>query len=129
MLPTMLPTACHLIVASTLVGIAGCASPGSSPAFAANGALVDARGMTLYTFEHDGLLASSMCNGACAVLWPPLVATDAGRPQGEWRIVQRDDGRRQWTYKGRPLYTFAQDRRPGEHGGEGFRNVWHVARP
>ncbi|MDB5627258.1 MAG: Secreted repeat protein, partial [Tardiphaga sp.] len=33
--------------------------------------LVDAKGMTLYTFDKD-VGGKSMCNGPCAGNWPPL---------------------------------------------------------
>jgi predicted lipoprotein with Yx(FWY)xxD motif len=48
---------------------------------------------------------------------------------GEWTVVTRDDGTKQWAHKGKPLYTFAKDSKPGETAGEGFNKVWHVAKP
>jgi hypothetical protein len=45
--------------------------------------------------------------------------------------VKRPDGRIQVTYHGRPLYSFAEDVKPGETNGDGFKDVgtWHPARP
>ena len=28
---------------------------------------------------------------------------------GDWTVVTRDDGSKQWAYKGKPLYTFFRD--------------------
>lgn len=45
-------------------------------------------------------------------------------------MVARDDGTRQWAYKGRPLYRFYGDQKRGDTIGDGMsRNMWHVARP
>jgi predicted lipoprotein with Yx(FWY)xxD motif len=66
---------------------------------------------------------------ACAQLWPPLTAPADATPQGGWTVIGRDDGSKQRAYDGKPLYTFAKDEKPGETKGEGFNNVWHVAKP
>ena len=108
---------------------AGCAvaQPSPAPARMADGALVDARGMTLYTFDKDTANSGkSACNGPCATLWPPAMAGGADRASGDFGIVTRDDGSRQWSYKGKPLYTYQADQKPGERSGDNFRNVWHV---
>jgi predicted lipoprotein with Yx(FWY)xxD motif len=91
-------------------------------------ALVDAEGMTLYTFDRDPL-GRSACNAQCAANWPPLVAPAGARPAGDYTILAREDGRRQWAYKGKPLYVWSKDRKPGDQSGEAFENVWRVARP
>jgi Secreted repeat of unknown function len=45
-------------------------------------------------------------------------------------IVVRDDGKKMWAYKGKPLYTFKKDTAPGETNGDGFLNgAWHMAKP
>ena len=92
--------------------------------------LADAKGMTLYAFDRDTTPGKSACNGQCAQNWPPLMAstTDA-KPMGEWIIITRDDGGEQWAYKGKPLYTWSKDQKPGDVTGDGLNNVWHVAKP
>ena len=50
-----------------------------------------------------------MCNGPCAENWPALMAADDARPTADMTIVVRDDGRKMWAYKGKPLYTFTKD--------------------
>ena len=43
-----------------------------------DGMMVDAKGMTLYTFDRDVAgSGKSVCNGDCAVKWPPMMAADA----------------------------------------------------
>jgi predicted lipoprotein with Yx(FWY)xxD motif len=115
-------------LSATLLG--GCALHAMSqvPVKREGGALVDAGGMTLYTFDRDTYW-SSACNAQCAVNWPPLVAAAGAKPVGEYTIIARDDGRRQWAYKGKPLYVSGKDRKPGDQTGEAFDNVWRVARP
>ena len=96
----------------------------------ANGpALVDAKSMTLYTFDKD-MGGKSMCNGPCATNWPALMAASGSAASGDWTMVTRDDGTMQWAYKGKPLYTFAKDTKPGDITGDGFLNgAWHIAKP
>jgi predicted lipoprotein with Yx(FWY)xxD motif len=92
-------------------------------------ALVDAKGMTLYTFDKD-VGGKSMCNGPCAENWPPLLASVNARPTGDMTIVARVDGRSMWAYKGKPLYAFKKDTAPGQINGDGLLNgAWHMAKP
>lgn len=92
-------------------------------------ALVDGKGMTLYVFDKDAG-GKSACNGPCAQNWPPLAAAADAKPAGDWTIVARDDGSKMWAYKGKPLYTWKNDKAPGDTTGDGFANgVWHVAKP
>jgi predicted lipoprotein with Yx(FWY)xxD motif len=91
--------------------------------------LADAKGMTLYTSDKD-MKGVSMCSGQCAMNWPPLAAVANAKPMGDWTIVTRDDGSKQWAYKGKPLYTFAKDAKPGETTGDGAaKGIWHVVTP
>ena len=55
-------------------------------------------------------------------------AADA-KPSGDWTVVTRKDGGKQWAYKGKPLYTFHKDAKPGDATGDGVNNVWHIAAP
>ena len=60
------------------------------PAKFVNGVLVDARGMTVYTFDKDTTNSGkSACNGPCAVMWPPVAADASARPAGPFAIVTR----------------------------------------
>jgi len=97
------------------------------PASMTDGVLTNAAGMTLYTFDKDSG-GKSACNGPCAANWPPLMAAADAKPSGDWTIVTRDDGGRQWAYKGKPVYSWVKDQKPGDKTGDGFNNVWHVAK-
>jgi predicted lipoprotein with Yx(FWY)xxD motif len=88
-------------------------------------ALVDGKGMTLYVFDRD-TTGTSNCNGQCATNWPPLTA---GAGAGQWTVVTRGDGGKQWAYKGKPVYTFSKDAKPGDVTGDGVNSVWHIAAP
>lgn len=90
--------------------------------------LVDAKGMALYTYDKDATGVSN-CTGQCAQNWPPLLAEAGAKAEGEWSLVKRDDGSLQWAYDGKPLYTFINDKQPGEVTGDGKMGVWHVAKP
>ena len=114
-----------ILSAALLAGCAtGTATPAKSPATTMNGMLVGPTQMTLYVFDK------SMCNGGCATNWPPLMAPANAAPIGDWSVVMRDDGSKQWAYKGRPLYHWAKDTKPGDMTGDGLlNNSWHVAKP
>jgi predicted lipoprotein with Yx(FWY)xxD motif len=92
--------------------------------------LVDRRGMTLYhlSVEKQGHFICK--DTTCLSLWKPLVVARGVTPTGakSLGVVRRPDGRRQVAYKGGPLYTFVQDRKPGDMKGNGFRDVgvWRV---
>ncbi len=106
--------------------LAGCAG---APAKMDGGALTGATGMTLYTFDRDTAgNGKSVCNGPCAANWPPLMASDTAKASGEYTIITRDDGKKQWALKGKPLYYWAKDQKPGDRTGDGFNNIWRVAR-
>ena len=90
-------------------------------------ALTDAKGMTLYTFGKDQPGVSN-CNDNCAKNWPPLMAAADAKPMGEWTIVTRADGSKQWAYKGMPLYLWIKDTKPGDNTGNGV-GVWKTAIP
>ncbi|MFD0667371.1 COG4315 family predicted lipoprotein [Ramlibacter sp. MAHUQ-53] len=102
----------------------------TAPARASDGVLVGGNGMTLYTFDRDAAgSGKSVCNGQCAGLWPPLMATAADKDAGDWTVISRDDGGRQWAYKGKPLYFWVKDTKPGERTGDGVNGIWKLARP
>jgi predicted lipoprotein with Yx(FWY)xxD motif len=94
----------------------------------ADNTLTNAAGMTLYTFDRDSA-GRSACNGGCAASWPPLLADGDDAASGDWSIIARADGTKQWAWKGRPLYAWSKDQKPGDKLGDGFLNgAWHVAR-
>ena len=52
------------------------------------------------------------------------------KAEADYTVIIRDDGSKQWAYKGKPLYTWVKDTKPGEISGDGVAaNTWHIARP
>lgn len=117
------------LLALTLTACASSYGGGSIPARMEGGMLVGSSGMTLYTFDKDPAgSGKSLCNGPCAGNWPPLHAADSDTATGDWSIVTREDGKRQWAFRGKPLYFWVKDQKPGDTTGDGFNQVWHVAK-
>lgn len=89
--------------------------------------LTDAKGMTLYIFDKDAKDTSN-CYDDCAVKWPPLMADASAMADGEFTLVERKDGSKQWAHEGMPLYLWQNDKKPGDMTGDGVGGVWHVAK-
>ncbi|MDB5888899.1 MAG: hypothetical protein JWM03_1771 [Rhodocyclales bacterium] len=121
------------VLALIFSALAACGSMSpapAAPAKVADGVFTDSKDMTLYTFDKDATPGKSVCNGQCATNWPPLMVADGATASGDWSVVTRDDGKKQWAYKGKPLYTWIKDAKPGDKTGEGAAgNTWHVAKP
>ena len=123
-------TSALILSVSLLAACAGNAVQASAPAKVSDGVLTGSNGMTLYTFDKDVAgSGKSACNGACANNWPPLFVVEGESASGDYSVVVRDDGKKQWAYKGKPLYHWAKDQKAGDKTGDGFNNVWHVAKP
>jgi predicted lipoprotein with Yx(FWY)xxD motif len=101
-----------------------------APAAPMHGVMATPSGATVYTFDKDAAgSGKSACNGPCAKLWPPVMAAADAKAEGEWSVVTRDDGAKQWAYKGRPVYLYASDAKAGDRTGDNFKDVWHVIKP
>jgi len=112
-----------------VISAANAASPTKTAATSKGPTLTDSRGMSLYTFDKDSD-GKSACNGPCVANWPVLKAEASDQPGDGYSIITRDDGSKQWAYKGKPLYTFVKDQKAGDITGDGFLNgVWHLAQP
>jgi len=86
--------------------------------------------MTLYTFANDTEPGKSTCTDACAANWPPFKAeANAPAPKAPLTVFTRIDGAKQYAWKGKPLYYWKNDKKPGDTGGHKFRDVWFVAQP
>jgi predicted lipoprotein with Yx(FWY)xxD motif len=97
-----------------------------APVKKVDGVLVDAHGMTVYTFDKDAAgSGKSACTGPCTQNWPPVKAGDA--PLSEpYSTVVREDGTKQLAYHGKPLYTFAKDKKAGDRTGDKKMDAWHI---
>jgi len=109
------------------LALAACAAM-NAPAKFSDGVLTNSAGMTLYTFDKDTGTGKSVCNGPCAKNWPPLMAAADEKPGGDWSVVTRDDGSKQWAYKGQPVYLWIKDQKPGDKTGDGVNKTWHVVK-
>jgi len=95
--------------------------------------LVDSNGMTLYDFHKDKGTTSS-CYGPCAEGWPPMLTEGEptvgnGATASKLGTTERKDGTMQVTYAGHPLYTFVEDKKPGEANGNdvsAFGGQWYA---
>jgi len=93
--------------------------------------LTTTKGRTLYSLsaEKHGRF---ICTASCLSVWHPLVVPAGAKPTGPVRLgtIERpDNGATQVTYKGRPLYRFGGDTKPGQTNGDGIKDVgtWHPA--
>jgi predicted lipoprotein with Yx(FWY)xxD motif len=93
--------------------------------------LAATNGHTLYSLsvEKKGRF---VCTGECLAVWKPVLVPTGGKVIGPVKLgsVKRPDGGRQATYRGLPLYTFAEDHKAGETNGEGAKDVgtWHAVK-
>ena len=87
--------------------------------------LTDPGGYMAYTYDKDPK-GTSTCTAACAQTWPPILAAENERPVGNLTIISRDDGSRQWAYKGKPLYLYSGDAKPGDMKGRNLGNAWRI---
>ncbi len=67
----------------------------------------------IYVFQRDSF-KRSRCYGECARAWPPVYTTGkpvagSGARRALLGTIRRRDGRRQVTYRGRPLYYYAHE--------------------
>jgi predicted lipoprotein with Yx(FWY)xxD motif len=109
------------------------AQPGIRLATSDMGAyLVDDKGMALYLYTKDELNKSA-CADACVKNWPifysETLQVGAGLNTADFGVITREDGKKQTTYKGIPLYYFVKDMKPGEMNGENVNKVWFVIKP
>ncbi len=92
--------------------------------------LIDPEGMTLDTFAHDTEPGKSTCNGPCVENWPPFTPmANAPAPKPPLSVITHDDGTMQYAYKGKPLYRYIKDQKPGDTMGQKFRDRWFAAQP
>jgi predicted lipoprotein with Yx(FWY)xxD motif len=96
--------------------------------------LADEKGMTLYLFKKDSPGKSACAaTGGCLEKWPVFFAEKiepaAGIDAAAIGVITREDGKKQSTYKGLPLYYFFKDKAEGDTLGQGVNNVWYVVAP
>ncbi|MGN6245845.1 MAG: COG4315 family predicted lipoprotein [Motilibacteraceae bacterium] len=123
----------------TSAGTSAGTSRGSGPVLVTSTSLgkvlTDRSGRTLYLLTSD-TATSTTCTGPCLAAWPPVAAAGgtptAGGVTGSIGTFTRQDGSKQLTVGGHPLYTYAGDGSAGQTSGEGiksFGGTWWVVAP
>ena len=70
--------------------------------------MVNADGYSVYVSDQDGP-GKSNCRANCEETWAPVRAPALAQADGEWTIVERAAGVRQWAFRKKPLYTYTRD--------------------
>jgi len=90
-------------------------------------ALTDHAGLTLYAFAGDAKRDGQVCSSiGCDIRWIPVVAPALAASVGDFTIVVRNDGTKQWAYKNQPLYRFKGDKLSGDVLGQGVDKRWNL---
>ena len=77
-------------------------------------------GESLYIFDKDSLNQSA-CDANCQKHWTKLIGTVSSSP--DITLIQETN---QLLYRKHPLYTFNNDKEPGDINGDGFKGTWHL---
>ena len=109
--------------------LAACASVPAPSTKSADGILTGPNGHALYVFSEDKTAGQSACNDTCAANWPPLAVSGSASAQGDYTVINRAGGAKQWAFKGKPLYYFVGDKKPGDKNGHGLGGMWSLAKP
>jgi predicted lipoprotein with Yx(FWY)xxD motif len=107
--------------------------------------LVDPQGRTLYIFERDNRLPTTLptnCTGGCINAWPVFYQANLVLPSSlkasDFGAITRNDGpngttRQHTTYKGLPIYYYTPDGttrgKVEGHGVKTGQDPWYVANP
>lgn len=88
--------------------------------------LADVKRMTLYVSDIDAAKKAPSCDAQCARTWRPLRAPLLAVSEGDWSVVTRKDGSKQWAYKAQPLYTYSGDVVATDTLGHDVDKTWHA---
>jgi predicted lipoprotein with Yx(FWY)xxD motif len=96
--------------------------------------IVDAAGKTVYMYVPDGTGTTSKVAAALKQAWPPVVVPGAviagpGLTASKLAADRQGDGSQQVAYNGHLLYTFSNDKAPGDATGQGLGGVWFALTP
>ncbi|MFG2107836.1 hypothetical protein [Micromonospora chersina] len=96
--------------------------------------VTDQDGWVLYRFDKDSAdPPQSNCVDKCAQVWPPALTDGNPQLQGvsddKVGTVTRQDGTRQITIGGWPVYRYIGDKKPGQWKGQGVGGTWFVVDP
>ncbi|MET0497993.1 MAG: hypothetical protein ABW106_06955 [Steroidobacteraceae bacterium] len=88
--------------------------------------LTNNKGFSVYSSDADAP-GKSNCTGQCLEDWSPVLAPLTAKARGEWSIVERSPGIKQWAFRAMPLYTFQGEKRTRSVTGSdvpGWHNVF-----
>ena len=89
--------------------------------------LTDHAGLTLYAFDGDAKKDGQVCaSSGCNINWVPVVAPALAANVGNFTLVSRNDGTKQWAYNKKPLYRFKDDKLPGDVFGARADKRWSI---
>ena len=114
-----------LFAAAIGLSLAAGAALAQPPTQEVHGSTYDAKGKALYTYDMDTMKGMSHCENRCAEAWPPFIADANAKAAGDWTIINRGGGVKQWAYKDKPVYYFARDK-TGEAGTGGTIPNWKL---
>ncbi|MEQ9449205.1 MAG: hypothetical protein RLN70_09920, partial [Rhodospirillaceae bacterium] len=81
--------------------------------------LTNDKGHTLYVNNRK--------NEVSEADWRPVPAPFLAAPKGDFSVIDREDGIRQWAYRGKALYKYTRDLAPGYANGLEAGGEWSVA--
>lgn len=94
--------------------------------------LTDTEGKALYWFKKDSP-GKSACSGPCLEKWPIYYRETVAAPNElkaeDFGTITREDGKKQTTFRGYPLYYWMNDKDAEDTNGQGVNNVWSVVDP
>ncbi len=108
--------------------------------------LTNKQGLSLYMFAND-VDGISSCTGGCETTWPAFITDlatakfDAGLKAVDFATITTASGKKQVTYKGWPLYTYApagndgygntanMPEIAGSTKGDAVSGTWFIAKP
>jgi predicted lipoprotein with Yx(FWY)xxD motif len=94
--------------------------------------ITDTESKALYWFKKDSP-GKSTCSGACVENWPVYFREKVEPPKGiskeDFGTITREDGKKQTTFRGYPLYYWSGDTKKGDTKGQGIKGVWFVVNP
>ncbi len=68
-------------------------------------------------------LGGNTCLEKCLTAWQPFRPAAGETSNGFWEVISREDGSKQWAYKGYALYTYASDTAPGQMNGNDVYDI------
>lgn len=75
---------------------------------------------TIYMLDGSAPRGKKDCmSSTCPGSWTPVAAALIANPKGNFSLIGRADGFKQWAYKGKPLFTYSGDAAPGDTNGVG----------